>query len=161
MLEWSNRPVLKTGVLHGTVGSNPTPSATDLALSRRTTNTSPRPCGTSHATGADKEYARDLISLRLPVTGVVACGVRSPRASFRRVTCPSHSSFRNTHRLSHDTLLHRTRDTLIAIRSFTVLHVYSQIPHPTQRASSTRISIEEKSITMARVGHCATHALQP
>ena len=27
MLEWTNRPVLKTGVLHGTVGSNPTPSA--------------------------------------------------------------------------------------------------------------------------------------
>ena len=27
MLEWTNRPVLKTGVLHGTVGSNPTPSS--------------------------------------------------------------------------------------------------------------------------------------
>ncbi len=27
MLEWTNRPVLKTGVLQGTVGSNPTPSA--------------------------------------------------------------------------------------------------------------------------------------
>ena len=27
VLEWTNRPVLKTGVPHGTVGSNPTPSA--------------------------------------------------------------------------------------------------------------------------------------
>ena len=27
VLEWTIRPVLKTGVLHGTVGSNPTPSA--------------------------------------------------------------------------------------------------------------------------------------
>ena len=28
VLEWSNRPVLKTGVVKATVGSNPTPSAT-------------------------------------------------------------------------------------------------------------------------------------
>ena len=28
VLEWSNRPVLKTGVVQATVGSNPTPSAT-------------------------------------------------------------------------------------------------------------------------------------
>ncbi len=27
VLEWSNRPVLKTGVVKATVGSNPTPSA--------------------------------------------------------------------------------------------------------------------------------------
>ena len=28
MAEWSNAPVLKTGVLRGTGGSNPSPSAT-------------------------------------------------------------------------------------------------------------------------------------
>ena len=27
VLEWTNRPVLKTGVVQATVGSNPTPSA--------------------------------------------------------------------------------------------------------------------------------------
>ncbi len=30
VLEWTNRPVLKTGVVKATVGSNPTPSASGL-----------------------------------------------------------------------------------------------------------------------------------
>ena len=30
VLEWSNKPVLKTGVVQATVGSNPTPSATQF-----------------------------------------------------------------------------------------------------------------------------------
>ncbi len=32
VLEWSNRPVLKTGVVQATVGSNPTPSAKTVSV---------------------------------------------------------------------------------------------------------------------------------
>lgn len=51
--------------------------------------------------------------------------------------------------------------TLTAIRSLTVLHTCSHIPHPTQRSRSTTRRSAWKSMAKASTGHFDTQAWHP
>jgi hypothetical protein len=51
--------------------------------------------------------------------------------------------------------------TRIALTSLTVLHVFSQSPHPVHRSAATRTRKASKSMDKASVGHRETQALHP